>query len=770
MDPINKKRRISLSWKIFGMATSLVIISVLLLLTASNWLTSRLISDTTLKTLTSIGQTKKLHIENIFNTFQKQIVTYSNNQMIAEAMRNFIDTYSEIINDNHLKPDQLKAMREKVKAYYINDYTAAFKTKNRNSNPQDVGRIVDGLSDEAIAYQFYHIADNESPLGEKAQQDKHKEDFSEYIQFHTVYHPKIRQFAKEFGYGDVLLVDSETGTIMYSASKEIDLGTSLLEGPYQETHLGKLFRKVNEQENLDYVGIADFEPYAPVYEGATGFIASPIPDWGEKIGVLIFQLPIEEINGVATSHRQWKEIGLGETGETYLIGHDLFLRNNSRFLFADEDQISPEYIAQLRENGVPEPQIQAIEDKKNTILNQQITTTGSEALAKGKHGNAEYIGYLGKTVIGAYAPLAIEGLQWGIMAEIQKEEIDAQVSQVRNGILLSALLILAIAGVSSLLLAKSFTRRIHRNIKDLNQISETKDLTQQIEILSNDEISDMAKGLNQFITDFRDIVRHIDDNSTYLASSSTQLSSTVEDISQTTKSIAKSTDLESASIAETTQNIQQLAHSFQETNELIQTIQGIANESQEYSTKCSEAIDKTNQSMSKIEDSSQQIVGIINVITEIANQTNLLSLNAAIEAAKAGDVGKGFAVVADEIRSLAERSGNAVVEIKSIIDVGSQQVAQGKQIIETTGGVLAQIISKVNQFSDLLNKIVHVTVEQSARVQNIAKATEALDKDSEENADSIVKLSDALNEISQTSDDLRQMADQLDHQISQFKT
>ncbi len=763
-------RRISLFWKIFFMAFGLVGLSIILITMASTLLSERIMREASLNALTSIGQTKKLHVENIFETFRKQAVTFSNNQMITEATRNFRDVFTEFQRDNHIKASQLQQMKQAVQAFYEGPFSEAFKDQNHGNAPQGLNRIFQSLDDDSVAYQHAFIVNNEFPLGEKDQLVKGKEDFSAYTQFHETYHPKIRQFAREFGFRDIFLVDSETGRIVYSVSKGIEFTTSLNDGPFANTNLGRLFQTVNAQDNENFVRLIDFDPYFPAYDTAAGFIGSPVYDWGEKIGVMIFQLPIDEINDVMTSHSQWKEIGLGETGETYLIGQDLVIRNNSRFLFDESGSIAPNYLEALEEQGLDETQVQAILDKRTSILNQRIDTEGSRAVTSGESGSGEYEGYLGETVVGAFRPLNIQDVTWGIVAEIQQQEISAQINKVRFGILGSAIVVLLIAMVVTLIFTQSFTGRIQRNLRDLNEIATTKDLSKQIQIESNDEISDMAAGFNNFIGELRITVKHIDQNSLHLASASTELSSTVDDINQTTEEIAGNVDHESAAVTETTKNVQHLANSIQETSDRVKVIQNIANESQENAVQCSEAIEQTNISMSKIDDSSKEIVGIINVITEIANQTNLLSLNAAIEAAKAGESGKGFAVVADEVRRLAERSSTSVIEIQRIIEISTKQVEEGKEIIGKTGTVLDQIVTKVNEISNLVNEISGSAADQSEGIQLVAQAAQDLAKESEENALATGRLSGALGEISKTSEHLSQMADQLEHQISQFNT
>ena len=137
----------------------------------------------------------------------------------------------------------------------------------------------------------------------------------------------IRSYLKKFGYYDIFLCDLASGDIVYSVFKELDFTTSLKEGPYAKTNFGRAFAMAAAADSPDDVFLVDYEPYTPSYEDAASFISSPIFDGKQKIGVAIFQMPIDRINAIMA-----ERTGLGETGETYAVGPDNLFRNDSRFL------------------------------------------------------------------------------------------------------------------------------------------------------------------------------------------------------------------------------------------------------------------------------------------------------------------------------------------------------------------------------------------------------------------------------------------------------
>lgn len=149
---------------------------------------------------------------------------------------------------------------------------------------------------------------------------------------HKTFHPHIRDFLQKFSYYDIFLVDDKTGNIVYSVFKELDFATSLINGPYANSGIGKAFRAANKVNEPGHVVTSTFQPYLPSYYGPAAFIASPIYSGKEKLGVLIFQAPIDEINAIMTFNNNWQDFGLGASGESYLVDQDYFMQSASRFL------------------------------------------------------------------------------------------------------------------------------------------------------------------------------------------------------------------------------------------------------------------------------------------------------------------------------------------------------------------------------------------------------------------------------------------------------
>ena len=169
-----------------------------------------------------------------------------------------------------------------------------------------------------------YIFKNSYPAGQKLKLN-YADDGSNYSKTHKIYHPVFRSYLNTFGYYDIFIVDPESGGIVYTVFKEDDFGTSLISGKYKNENIAKAYKMANLFTSPDLISIVDMQAYAPSNGEPASFIASPIFDGSEKIGILVFQINIGQINKVMMDAS-----GLGETGETYLVGHEHLMRSNSR--------------------------------------------------------------------------------------------------------------------------------------------------------------------------------------------------------------------------------------------------------------------------------------------------------------------------------------------------------------------------------------------------------------------------------------------------------
>ena len=310
--------------------------------------------------------------------------------------------------------------------------------------------------------QSLYIHDNPYPIGDKEKFDA-AGDGSSYSRAHAMYHPFFRGFLKQRGYYDAFLFDPD-GNLIYTVFKERDYATNLNRDEWRDTDLGKVFRAARENATASYQAFFDFMPYAPSNGTPAGFIATPVLDEaGRILGVLAFRMPIDRLNAVMQV-----SAGLGETGETYIVGVDFLMRSDSRF--SDD----------------------------STILARRIDTTPVKAALDGATGVMEAGDYRGMDVFAGHAPLNFLGTRWAVIAEMDSDEVMAPVDALGIGVLISSAHVALIVAIFGQVAARKIVRPLTAMTAAMRALA---DGDKTVEVPSrgrSDEIGDMADAVEVF--------------------------------------------------------------------------------------------------------------------------------------------------------------------------------------------------------------------------------------------------------------------------------
>jgi len=476
--------RLKIATKILLVTVSITIAVIIISLMVSAYSTRAALEQEAFERLTAVREMKSQQIEDYFLSIRNQVTTFSEDRMIVNAMRRFSDSFRSFEGELTARREDFADSGAALNEYYEQEFLPRL-AKNQEAQPELASYWPPESATQLL--QYLYIADNENGTGEKHLLDA-AQDYTSYSAFHRLYHPTIRSYLEKFGYYDIFLVDAETGHIVYSVFKEVDYGTSLLHGPYSNTNFARAFREAREAVERDFVSIVDFNHYAPSYNGEASFIASPIFDGEENIGVLVFQMPVSRIDDIMTNRQGWADVGLGESGETYIVGEDLTLRNQSRFLIEDRDN----YLAMLRDIGVAEDRVARIASLDTAIGLQQADTVGTRAAQRGETGTELFPDYRGVNVLSSYSPLDIEGLHWVIMSEIDEAEAFRHIEKFRDRMLMLGSVLIALAVYLSYFLSLSLTRPIRFLGQSAQQLT-SGNLDEQVARLSGDEIGDLAE-------------------------------------------------------------------------------------------------------------------------------------------------------------------------------------------------------------------------------------------------------------------------------------
>ena len=303
-----------------------------------------------------------------------------------------------------------------------------------------------------------------------------------------------------------------------------------------------------------------------------------------------------------------------------------------------------------------------------------------------------------------------------------------------------ATLAIAIGALLAWFLTRSITGPIVLAVSVANRLSEG-DLTVRIDAVSKDETGQMLQAMQNMITRLSQVVADVNAGAQALSSAS-------EEVSATAQSLSQAASEQAAGVEETSASIEQMTSSIAQNTENAKVTEGMASKAAQDAADGGEAVNATVAAM-------KQIAKKISIIDDIAAQTNLLALTAAIEAARAGDHGKGFAVVAAEVRKLAERSQIAAQEIGEV-------ATNSVELAEKAGGLLSEIVPNIRKTSDLVQEISAASSEQSSGVGQINAAVGQLNQTTQQNASS-------SEELAATSEEMSSQAEQLQQTMAFFK-
>ena len=344
--------------------------------------------------------------------------------------------------------------------------------------------------------------------------------------------------------------------------------------------------------------------------------------------------------------------------------------------------------------------------------------------------------------------------------------------------------------IISLLLSRGITKPVAKVVELVKKIA-AGDLTVRLNKETNDEVGELIDSLDVFVQGLHDTISQVKVNADQVSSASTEIASAAEQSkagadSQTaqTGEMASSVEQMTATIMESSQNAASAAESAKKAAEAAETGGSVVSETIEGMKAIANSVDESAKTIAELGKRSEEIGEIISVIDDIADQTNLLALNAAIEAARAGEQGRGFAVVADEVRKLAERTTKATTEIATMIkeiqettgeavssmEEGTKQVEAGTELAGKAGDSLAEIVGVVNEVVSVIEQIAAAADEQSASSEQISTNVGSVASVAEESARSAEQMATSAEQLNRQTESLNKVVNRFKLQVTEDTT
>lgn len=722
------------------------------------------------QSLIAIRDITASQITEYMKSIEFQALTLADNLMVQEASYAFSSAFPKYSSQSESVENA--QIDQSLETFYKGQFGAKFNNINRNDGLK-ASSLLEGLSDNEKRMQYDYISNNNNPLGEKHLLDRAGQS-TDYSSLHAKYHSFFRNFIDRFGYYDLFLVDHQTGNIVYSVFKELDYATSLIDGPYADSGIAQAFDAAIADKQAGNTHLIDFAPYVPSYNAPASFISTPIYSGDQMVGVLILQMPVDRINDIMTYGGEWSQTGLGNSGETYLVGADFTMRSNGRLLIEDKQS----YLELMRDINLDANTIDSLDTKETSIGLQPVNTKGTKAALSGSTNFDIFPDYRGIDVLSAYKPLDIKGIKWVIMSEIDAQEafepVDGLVSSVSGAAFLIVVLSLIIGPIAAYMLARTVLTPVNKLSETVDDLLDGEgDLTVRLKITGKHEISELSIAFNQFLA-------HIDNTFSDLIKSAMRLIPMSAELADGNELIIDAANMQNKQISLMRDRLYRASESSDqvkvESDQIVEDSRVgkmSVNEGlvafEQTESKVGELdliIADTSSSIDSLKGESDNIVNVIEVISSIADQTNLLALNAAIEAARAGEAGRGFAVVADEVRALASRTRDSTLEVSSMIEA----IQSKTDLVVTTMGkgreATAQCYDKIKAAKEKLESIDGTMKTINTRVEAITHTV----KDQRENFDAVSVDFDGLDECFINSQNASSIAVQIGEDMSKMST
>lgn len=729
------------------------------------------------------GLAKKQEVERYVDGLVQSMRLLAETREVIGGTVAMQDSFSKLPTSLKVTPEFARAA---VKEWYARDFTPEYDRLNPRL-PIQFQNIVNTLPEATIAVQYLYIATNPHG-GEERYLLNDPGDGSAFSAAHAPLQKFMMSALAHTSFQDMHIADARTGDLFYTSAKEPDIATNLLIGPLKDTGMAEAFRAVVDKRTPDAVHMSEYASFYPALGEVSSFIGVPIMSGTTMVGVLIGQFPIDGLTDLVTYQGNWKDVGLGRTGETYLIGPDKKFRSNSRFLIENIGA----YVQSLQAANLPADVIAAIQASGSNVGLQEIATEGALQALAGKTGSGTYPDYRSVEVLGFYAPIKLINNDWALLSEIDAQEAFAPVAELRNRILLGAVGAVALLGLVGAIFARVLSNSVTRPIdlfRGIVQKVNVGDLNARVRSNAQDEVGELSRAFDTLLDERVTTLNKASEENEQLNNSVIEIMQAVGRLAQRdltvkvpvtaditgavsdainlmtreTANVLRRVDSISGQVASASNRVKdrsdqamtnavesrrQIGQASEEIQAAAAALQAILVRARAADVSAEETIRATRLALvgvretvtgiaasrdvireaekriKKLGERSQEISTAVSLISSIAERTGMLALNTSMQAVAAGEAGRAYAVVADEVKRLAESARLATQQIANLVSAIQSETVDTVEAINRAITQVVEISRTAEKAGEQMRQTEATTDQLVSTVREIARTTE----------------------------------------------